>query len=313
MGYWASRGGGGGRAGVTGGPLGLEGRPLCVGGTRPLCGAAGPGCGSVLAVGSARPLGQLVPLGGGHQHHPPPPHGHSGVTPQRLAGPQRRGWRGWAPAPPPWASATGLRFPAPPSLLLLLRVPHLRGLVLALSHGPAPRGRTLFPGSIWGWWHGWQEGWPVPAAVCQAVPYRANTEDRPAPGAGRQPSTLGPCRARWWGERGVPRDPAWCRAACGLPGGSALPRRAEAALSWRGRAAPRMCCSGTDRQGVPCSPRQRQCSPTAATSVTVSLRPCVPRSLCPHIPMSPGPFVLRSPCPHTPVCPSPCVPTSPSP
>lgn len=160
-------------------------------------------------------------------------------------------------------SATARGFPAAPRLLP--RVPHLRGPIPAPSRGP-----TLCPWSVWG--RCWRQLQPVPAA--------------------------GSPRSRGlWGERGVP----WGPAVGGSPGtprsapGPAVggspgtrgqpaavcrrkrhPRRAEAAPSRRGCAAPRMCRPGTKMDGA------ATCCPA-------------PWPQCHQIPVSASPRILMSP------------------
>lgn len=237
--------------------------------------------------------------------------------------------KGWASAAPPRTSATGLRFPAPPSLLLLLvlfRIPHLRGLVPAPSHQTAPEGQTLFSLERLGMvaLDGREIGllapvglrWPVSAVACRAVPYCANTQDRPA---GGEPGMLGPCHGWWRGRAWPPRGPGtvpgrlWfaVRKRPSPPRGSspvpAWPCCAPDVVLFRHGDGP-ICVHGG---GVPRSPpaaqphgclqQQLRC-PHVPTSprfqVPVCQHPQVPKSRCPQILLSPDPVVPTFPPQH---------------
>lgn len=266
--------------------------------------------GSRLRCCPTSPLCWLVPPWGGPPH--PPTHTvlwHPGVTPQLLAGPpqgrQRVGIQGsslgsgtrpWLPgtamAPPPWPPPARAGSPIQPME----------------QH---PRDRPSVPGAFGDSGTSSRKvGSVALAGSCRAVPYRAYAKDGPV---GGEPCALGPCPGWWWwrrrwGERVLPRDPARCRGGCGLPGGSAVPRRAEAAPA-RPCCAPDVLLRHRDGRGVCLSLRQGQRSPMVVG--LVSLRVHLPRSPCHHITVSSDPFVLKSVYPCIPKSPCPQIPLSP--
>ena len=253
-------------------------------------------------------------MGGGHRHPPElcwPP----GVTPQPWLGPRHGGRRGWASAAPPQPSATGLRFLAPPSLLLLLLlgVPHLRGLGPAASRGAF--GDT--PSTLGTDSPSWERlGTAAPMGgrsvrLPLGCSSRASTEERPgpAPRGWRGARHTGPCR----GGPGAAGLAAVCREEAPIP---AVRKRAP---SWHGRVAPRMCCSGTETDGA-AEPARAVAAAGTGSGVAVFPGPCVITSLCPQTPLSSHPWVPESPVsPHPQVpavfpCPRiPLSPASPSP
>lgn len=198
---------GGGCLGLLGVPVGGEGTP-----------AAGPGCSSVLAAVLPDPWrGSWCLHGGGGS--PPPPHTCTALAP-------------WGhPTGPGWAPAKA----GPPQLLPGLRQPafaswhHCRCCSSSSSSASPtceawsplhpterhPRDRPSFPCSVSGTvaLDGREIGllaavglrWPVSAMACRAVPYCANTQDRPA---GGEPGMLGPCHGWWGGRAWPPRGPS---------------------------------------------------------------------------------------------------------
>ncbi|KAM9620000.1 putative LOC729966 homolog [Morphnus guianensis] len=333
----------GGGPGVTGGPLGgvfgVTGAPLGVGGCLgllgvPVGGEVGRGTQLlVLAAALSWLLSCQTPGGGSwclhggvHQHYPPT-HTHAlpwhpGVTPRGPVGPQQRlGLRSSSPDFGNRPSLPGTTIAAPPPRPLP-RPPPARPGPRSIPPSGTQGTDPLFPGAFGDGGtrrQGDRPGSRWPALAC-FQPWRAELcHTVPTPRiallAG-SPACWGPAVGGGGGERGLPGDPVQCRAGCGLLCGSALPRRAEAAPSRHGRAAPRMwCCFGTETDGV-VSPGPPQRSPTAASSsssgvpvsphahVSRSLCPQVPESRCPQIPLSPRfPPTPASPCPHPDPCP----------